>query len=257
MELSLVIPVYNCAGSVRADMSRLLEFLSGHFESFELIIVNDGSSDDTAAQILLLNHPAVRLESLPHNQGKFAAICRGMEIASGQSCVFTDADLPFDLEALGYISQLILKRGYHVVTGDRSLKESYYGAALPLSRRLASRFYSHIVRLALTGGLFDTQCGLKGFSRDAAKELFPLIRDKRFGGDIELLYLALKYNLEIRRIPVRLKRCDTSTVKLSRDTLGLLLRLAMTPLLWRLKVYESESLRRLGAQAYWDSAGER
>ena len=256
MELSVILPIYNRGAQIRADVTRLVSFLESHFSSFEVILVNDGSSDDTAAQLGLLHHSAIRVEHLSENRGKFAAIKRGMELSRGACRIFTDADLPYDDEAICYIYELVLGRGYHVVVGDRTLFESNYNRGVPLRRRIASRAYSHIIRLLLTGGLNDTQCGIKGFSAAAAQALFPLVRDNRFAGDIELIYIALKYNLEIRRIPVRLRHWNASTIAFSRDVLPMLYRVVALPILWRTGEYKSQALKELGSQYYWKTISD-
>lgn len=252
MEVSIILPVYNLESTIRRNLETLLAFMDQHFPSFELIVVDDGSSDNTRSEVLEVRHQSLRLEMLPENRGKFAALRLGFQRASGDCLIFTDADLPYDLESLPYIVDLVIKRGYHVVTGDRSLAESISSCSVPLTRKIASRIYSHLLRLLLTGGLHDTQCGLKGFSREIGKSLFPLIRDNRFGGDIELMYLALKYNLEIRRIPVRLRAYGKSSVFLPRDGVLVFLRALSLPLLWHSEAYSSQTLRDAGAQYYWD-----
>jgi hypothetical protein len=92
-----------------------------------------------------------------------------------------------------------------------------YLADLPLRRRIASALFSQFVGRVVTGGFFDTQCGLKGMRGDVADELFALQRLERFSFDVELVYLALKHKLDIKRIPVQLRNNETSTVRLLRD----------------------------------------
>ncbi len=107
------------------------------------------------------------------------------------------------------------------------------------------------MRLLVTGGLFDTQRGLKGFRGDVADALFPLLLDERFSGDVELLYVALKYNLEIKRIPVRLRQSGPSTVRLGRDAMRMLARIGGLRRNWRRGRYASEALERIANQVYW------
>ncbi len=119
--------------------------------------------------------------------------------------------------------ELLTNEGFHIVVGDRTLAESEPGAdrrsaAAPISTRV----FSFSVRMLVTGELFDTQVGFKAFRGDVASALFPLITDDGFAGDVELLYVALKYNLAIRRIPVRLLRTGPSTVSVVGHSLPML-----------------------------------
>jgi dolichyl-phosphate beta-glucosyltransferase len=249
MDLSVVLPVYNGASFVASSVAALAEFLSRQRFSWEIVLVDDGSTDGTES--LVPGGPRMTVVRLPANRGKFAAVKAGMAAATGRCRIFTDADVPYDLEALPYVESLVNTRGFHVVVGDRALTESIYGKRLTRSRAAASRGFSFLVRMLVTGGLFDTQCGLKGFRGDVADALFPLLTVEGFAGDVELLYVALKYNLEIRRIPVRLRKSETSTIRFAWHAplmLGNALRLRGK---WVDGRYESAALRALAAQAYW------
>ena len=174
-----------------------------------------------------------------------------MAAASGRCRVFTDADLPYDLEAVPYIVDLVTNGGFHVVVGDRTLPESCSLTRTDVTRQLSSRIFSFSVRMLVTGGLFDSQCGLKGFRSDVAEALFPLLTHSGFSGDVELLYIALKHNLSIRRIPVRLQGSSPSTVKLTSHSLPMLGRILGLRHNWVSGRYDSEVLSGLGSQVYW------
>ena len=105
--------------------------------------------------------------------------------------------------------------------------------------------------MLVTGELFDTQVGFKAFRGDVASALFPLITDDGFAGDVELLYVALKYNLAIRRIPVRLVRTGPSTVNVLGHSLPMLRRIAGLRRRWASGEYESPALRSMASQRYW------
>lgn len=250
MELSLILPVFNSAAFIRANVARALEILRGGGFSFEIIAVNDASTDGTAQELRAVREKELRVIELPRNQGKFGALTAGMCAAAGDCCVFCDADLPYSLDAVPYIMQLINRRQFHIVVGDRSLAESRCCTAVPLLRKISSLLFSNCVRLVLTGQIFDSQCGLKGFRRDVAHAIFPLLRERGFAGDVELIYIALKYNLEIRRIPVRLTQTSPSTVRLLQDAPRLLSRLISLPVAWRLGWYKSKALEHIARQDY-------
>ncbi len=214
-DLSVILPCYRSAPLAVASVVRLDAFLRGTGLSSEIIVVDDGGGDFTEQPW----DPALgaRLIRLPTNRGKGAAVASGMRAARGNVRVFTDVDLPYDLELLPVIVGYIRDYGFHVVIGDRTLPDSVYLADLSLQRRLASTIFSQFVGRLVTGGFFDTQCGLKGMRGDIADELFRLQRLERFSFDVELVYLALKHKLDIKRIPVQLRQNETSTVRLLRD----------------------------------------
>jgi len=253
IDVSLVIPVCNGAAFIAGTVASSRDFLAESCPNFEIVVVDDGSSDDTAAAVRPLTDDRVRLLALTSNHGKFGALKVGMAEARGACRIFTDADLPYDLEAVPYIAELIGK-GFHVVVGDRTLSESCSLTQPDMGRRLSSRIFSLCVRMLVTGGLFDSQCGLKGFRADVADALFPLLTDSGFSGDVELLYIALKHNLSIRRIPVRLRASSTTTVRLTVHSLPMLGRILRLRHNWTSGRYVSQELSRLGTQAYWSQA---
>jgi dolichyl-phosphate beta-glucosyltransferase len=249
--VSLVIPVHNGADFIAESITEARAFLDHKNQAYEIVIVDDGSTDATTAVLDPLQDVRVRLISLPENLGKFGALKAGMAVATGECRVFTDADLPYDLEAVPYIASLVRRRGYDIVVGDRALPESVSFSNSPVTRKLSSRIFSYSVRMLVTGGLFDSQCGIKGFRGEVADALFPLVTDNSFSGDVELLYIALKHNLSIRRIPVRLQRASPSTVRLRFHSLPMLGRILRLRHNWNTGRYDSETLSRIASQAYW------
>lgn len=249
--LSVILPVFNSAHCIRENIENLILFLRDNGKSFEVIAVNDGSTDTTSEILLSLSFPELKVILLKQNQGKFAAIRAGMLASSGECCIFTDADLPYQLEAIPYMYTLVINNGFHVVAGDRRLPESLRGEGAFSVRRLSSYVFSFFVRLSLTGEVYDTQCGLKAFRGDIARMLFEMLHDRGFSGDVEVIYLALKYNLAIRRIPVRTYKVGPSTVRLLRDVLPMIWNILQLPMRWRRGVYENQKLRALASQCYW------
>jgi hypothetical protein len=142
------------------------------------------------------------------------------------------------------------------VVGDRTLPESCSLNQTDVARQISSRAFSFFVRMLVTGGLFDSQCGLKGFRTDVAEALFPLLTHSGFSGDVELLYIALKHNLSIRRIPVRLQGSSPSTVTLTIHSLPMLGRILGLRHNWTSGRYDSVMLSGLGSQVYWPQTGD-
>ena len=249
-EVSIVLPVYNGQDFIAANVKILGDFCGKHFASYEIIVVDDGSRDGTREALDSLPQRHLKVVGLGKNRGKYGALAVGMAATRGRCCIFTDADLPYDLAALPYIVRLVNGRGLHIVIGDRNLPQSVYNIHTSWLRNVSTRVFSLFVYILVTGGLFDTQCGLKGFRGDVARALFPLVTDHGFSGDVELLYIALKYNLEIKRIPVRLESHGPSTVKLVSEAVRMLSRISQLRLNWNRGLYESDALRRISFQQY-------
>jgi len=214
-DVSIVLPCYRAAPLAGESVERIHAFMETTGIESEVIVVDDGGGDFQGDARVGGIASLIRLE---RNQGKGAAVGAGMMAARGRVRVYTDVDLPYDLSLTPAIVALVLDRRFHVVIGDRTLPDSRYRAELSLGRRFASGAFTQIVGTLVTGGFFDTQCGLKGMRGDVADELFRLRRIDRFAFDVELVYLALHHGLDIKRIPVQLRANDTSSVRLFRDS---------------------------------------
>jgi len=214
-DLSVILPCYRSAALARKSVSKLETALEDSGLEFEVIVVDDGGNDFGPDE--WRGQPRVRLLSHHRNRGKGAAVRTGMLTATGQVRVFTDVDLPFGTDLLPVMNAYLRDGGFHVAIGDRTLPGSAYHEATSLARRAASALFTQYVGRIVTGGFFDTQCGLKGVRGDVADALFPILRIDRFAFDVELVYVALKHRLDIKRIPVQLLHNETSSVRLLRD----------------------------------------
>jgi len=252
--VSLVIPVYNGESFVAESLAKVAAFIEDHVLDAEIIVVDDGSTDRTPEILDGWPGDGFEIVRLPANRGKFAALKAGMAVARGACRIFTDADLPYDLEAVPYMAELLTDQGFHIVVGDRTLPDSELNVDQPFLRRHGTRVFSFSVRMLVTGELFDTQVGFKGFRGDVAAALFPLLADDGFAGDVELLYVALKYNLAIRRIPVRLHGAGPTTVNVLGHSLPMLRRIAGLRGRWAAGRYDSDGLRAIADQRYWVKA---
>lgn len=254
--LSVILPCYKAAELARRSVMRLTHALAGRIPSYEIIVVDDGVGDCEPVLRDLPTGPGgqVHVITLPQNRGKGGAVAAGMKSASGRVRVFTDVDIPYGTTPVMLIESLIRTRDFHVVIGDRTFPQSRYETELPFGRRLASGVFSRITATMVTGGFFDTQCGLKGFRGDIAEALFGLQTVERFAFDVELLYLALTYGLEIKRIPVVLEANGTSSVRIGRDSSQTLLDLVRIKTnQWR-GVYDSDLLRGMIARECADAS---
>jgi len=213
--LSVILPCYAAAPLAVRSVEVLSTYLATLVPQWEILVVDDGHNDFAAAPLPDL--PGVRLLRHPCNLGKGAAVRTGMLAARGQVRVFTDVDLPYDRELIPLMTEYITSRGFHLVMRDRTFPESRYAQATSLSRRALSSLASRLIGSVVTGGFFDTQCGIKAVRGDIADELFQLVRIRRFAFDVELIYLALKHRLDIKRVPVRLRRNLGTSVRPFRD----------------------------------------
>jgi dolichyl-phosphate beta-glucosyltransferase len=250
MDLSVVIPVYNAAGFVPARFTFLSRYLEGSSLDYEILAVDDGSTDGSADVLDGLDLPRCEVVRRTGNGGKFAAIATGVERARGRCILFTDADVPYDPGAIPHLSDLILRQGFHLAIGDRSLDQSTNDETTPLVRRIASAVFTGFIRLFVTGGLHDSQCGIKALRSDVARLLFGLMRERGFTGDVELLYLALKYNLAVRRVPVHLDYQGPTSVHVIRDGLAMAWSALRLRRRYRLGLYRSDALAALARQDY-------
>jgi dolichyl-phosphate beta-glucosyltransferase len=237
--LSVIMPAYNASNFIGASTRELVETLQNLAVSWEIIIVDDGSDDGTSDAVIA--HPLVRTIRHSRNAGKGAAVRTGVLAARGTVRVFTDADLPYGTAPLPRALEFIMHRGFHAVVGDRVLPDSEYGHA-SLLRRVVSAIGSFVFRTLVTGGMYDTQCGFKAVRGDVADALFPLLTIERFAFDVEVIYLLLKYNLDIKRIPVKQERESESTVHVLRDTTRAVLDILRLRWNWLSKRYSSPAL---------------
>ena len=214
-QLSVILPCHAGANLARSSVTALDTFLRGASLRWEVLVIDDGGNDFDTTPLPAL--PGVRLIRHARNLGKGAAVRTGMLAATGQVRICTDVDLPYDLELLIVLYRYI-KRGFHLAIGDRTMPGSTYAAATSPGRRAISAVAARLIGTLVTGGFHDTQCGLKAIRGDVAQALFPLVAINGFAYDVEVLYLALKHHLDIKRVPVALRRNDTSSVRVLRDS---------------------------------------
>lgn len=224
MLLSIIIPSYKASNALKNNVPGLINYLKQKNYLFEIIIVDDGSEDDFATESVAKNLNCIFLKN-DKNIGKGAATKKGMLYAKGDIRIFTDADIPFDYDVLERFIYYLDTKEFDMVVGDRTLPGSNYFTEIPWARKIGSAMFSFIVGRFVAGGYFDTQCGVKGFRSDVANDLFSVNKINGFTFDVEIIYIALKRNYDIKRLPVTLRSQEGSSVSLLKHAFGMLLDL--------------------------------
>ena len=224
VKVSIVIPSYRSAKVLENNLPYLLLFLQEQNFASEVIIVDDGSKDSGETERVALQHKCSYL-GYPENKGKGFAVRTGMAAAQGDICIFTDADIPFETSAIEAIIHYIQVKEFDVVIGDRGLQASNYFSKISNQRKFGSGFFTFIVGRFVTTGISDTQCGLKGFRKNVAADLFGKSRIHGFTFDVELVYISLKRNYDIKKIPVNLRSQEGNSVNIFKHGFKMVLDL--------------------------------
>lgn len=211
--LSVIIPVFENSNVLKSNLPYLCDFLSKKDFEYEIIISDDGSTNGEEVRKISDEFNCTYLRS-EKNLGKGNALKIGMLSANGKYGIYTDADIPYENNEIEYIINSLDSEKYDVVIGDRTLNKSSYYKDVSFLRSFGSKFFAFIVGGITSGEFGDTQCGLKGFTKEAATELFGKSHIKGFAIDVELLYLASGKNYKIKKIPVTLRTQGVSTVKI-------------------------------------------
>ncbi|MBL1281253.1 MAG: glycosyltransferase [Fluviicola sp.] len=218
--ISIIIPCYNSSDALEKNLPYLRKFISENKKDIEIIVVNDGSSDAEQLKKAASENNA-GFVSYSQNRGKGFAIKEGFKKATGELILYTDADIPFETEAIETIERYLTEKEFDLAIGDRSLEKSDYFSKVTKKRKAGSQFFTFIVGRFITTGITDTQCGLKGFRREIAEDLFSVSRLNGFTFDVELIYIALKRNYDIKKIPVSLRSQDGNTVNVLRHGISM------------------------------------
>lgn len=223
---SIVIPAYNEGARLRATLEKILAHMQIHNWEAEVLVVNDGSTDDTAAivQNFAGQNPAVRLIQNPGNRGKGYSVRNGMLQANGTIILFSDADLSSPIEEADKLFAAIAA-GADIAMGSRWMRVELQTQRQPLYRQLYGRIFNLALRLILGLHYRDTQCGFKAFTQRAAHTVFPLQHIERWGFDPEILYLARKFGLKVQEVPVKWAHRDGTRLNPLRDGMRMFLEI--------------------------------
>ena len=219
MEISVVIPAYNEAKRLPETLDKIVSYLQGTGTSFEIIVSDDGSRDTTGETVLRASkkYSEVRLVRNDRNYGKGYAVRRGVLESKGEYILFTDSDLSAPITELPKLWHALREEGSDIAIGSRSLPGAQILVYQPWYRGLFGQFYPSFVHWLVMNDFRDTQCGFKMFRREAAYQLFSLLKTKGFSFDVEILLRARISGYRVKEVPVVWSNSRESKVVLWRD----------------------------------------
>ena len=221
--LSIVVPAYNEARRIRETLAELCRFEKSAPYPMELIVVDDGSTDQTVDTVT--QFPGVRLVRNDRNHGKGFTVRHGVQEARGEFVLFTDADLSTPIAEVGKLLSALESSVADAAVGSRALQRELIGVHQPFFRETAGRFFNLLVRTFTGLRLHDTQCGFKLFRRSSTCEAFERMRVEGFGFDPELLFLIAREGGRIVEVPVRWNDNPATKVRFLRDSTRMFLDL--------------------------------
>jgi dolichyl-phosphate beta-glucosyltransferase len=226
LSLSIVVPAYNEGVRLGKTLRAIVTYLNEYAPQSELIIVDDGSTDDTAgtarAELADSQNVHTLVISYRSNLGKGRAVRLGLQASRGEIALFTDADLSTPITEAPKLIDPIARGECDLTFGSRALDRSLIGVHQPWRREQGGRVFNLAVRLATGLPFWDTQCGFKAFRMSVCRPIIEGATIDRFGFDVELLYVAHRAGLRLREIPVRWDHAEGSKVNVASDSLKML-----------------------------------
>lgn len=200
MELSIVIPAYNEEKRIKNTLYRIINYFEYKEFKYEIIVVNDGSTDNTVNIVKGVKNKKIKVLTNNPNMGKGYAVKRGVLAAKKKHILFSDADLSTPIEEIEKFLPYL--HNYDVLIGSRNLKESDIQVKQPFIRSKLGKSFPFLVRCLLLKNIKDTQCGFKLFQKHTIKPIFEKQTLNGFSFDGEILYIAQKLNYKIKEIPI-------------------------------------------------------
>jgi dolichyl-phosphate beta-glucosyltransferase len=215
---SVVIPAYDEARRLPAYLREVAAYFDGRDESYEVLVVDDGSRDDTAERVreIAASYPAVTIHSIPENRGKGHAVRLGMKMARGVLRLMADADGATRILELKRLEAAI-QSGADLAVGSRALRDPSVVVRARSHRKLSGQVFNFIARCLGVSAVVDTQCGFKLFRGHVADDLFPALTTDGFGFDVELVLLAQRRGYRIAEVPINWADQPGSKVGVLRD----------------------------------------
>jgi dolichyl-phosphate beta-glucosyltransferase len=226
-QYSIIIPAYNESARIPATLQAVVDFIRRQGWSAEVIVVNDGSRDQTAEVVrrFAAHFPEVRLVENPGNRGKGYSVRSGILQAQGEVVMFTDSDLSAPIEEATRLFAAIAA-GADIAIGSRWLDKSRQTHRQPIYRQFFGRCFNAVTRLVMGLHFADTQCGFKAFTRAAAQTVFQLQTIERWGFDPEILFIATKRGFRVVEVPVSWSHDERTRMSYLKDGLTMLEEIA-------------------------------
>jgi dolichyl-phosphate beta-glucosyltransferase len=223
-ETTIVIAAYNEEERLPQTLKKIKSYLSARKLRAEVVVVDDGSTDQTALLVRSISPEmeGLRLISYPRNKGKGFALRTGVLSSRGKKVLVTDADLSTPIEELELLERHLCQQAHHIAIGSRALPSSDIVEAQPIWRRGMSQLFNRFVKGLVIDDFKDTQCGFKLFAGDVARKLFDQARVNRFAYDVEILALAKEHGYRIAEVPVSWRNSSASRVRPLVDSLQML-----------------------------------
>ena len=220
--VSIIIPAYEEEDRLSEPLRRIFAFLEAEELAAEVIVVDDGSRDQTTetAERVFAEFPEIQSKVVRYdkNRGKGYAVKTGLLAARADISVFSDADLSTPIEEIYKLVKPIQNGEYDVTFGSRALDRSLIGTHQPWRREQGGKVMNLIIRTMSGLNFYDTQCGFKAFNMKKFRPLLDVMSIDRFGFDVEFLFVAQRHHLKLKEIPVRWNNVEGSKVSVLRDT---------------------------------------
>lgn len=216
-KVSIVIPAFNEASRIRKSLHRIAEYLHSVPYSTEVIVVDDGSTDDTVNAVEAVHFPGLRVIRNGRNRGKGFSVRNGVMSAVGEYVLFSDADLSAPIEEMDKLLAAALNENADVVVGSRALDMKTIEKHQSLLRESGGRLFNVMVQTLLGLKIKDTQCGFKLFKRSSVQAAIRQQTIDGFGFDPELLFLMSRQGLKIVEVSVRWSHVEGSKIRFLRD----------------------------------------
>jgi dolichyl-phosphate beta-glucosyltransferase len=226
MTLSIIVPAYNESVRLAKTVPAIIDYLNANLPDAELIVVDDGSQDDTAgvAREAMKNAGGLRTSVITYksNLGKGRAVRLGLLAARSEIALFSDADLSTPITETPKLVEAIERGDCDLAFGSRAIDRSLIGVHQSWRREQGGRIFNLAVRLATGLPFWDTQCGFKAFRMSYCRPIIEAATIDRFGFDVELLYVAYRAGLKLKEIPVRWDHYEGSKVSYGSDSVKML-----------------------------------